>query len=465
MESKKRPAWQKTRKFLNDIHLWMGIGSGLILFVVCLSGTIYTFSTEIQEFVDKEKYFVKVPSHEERLPVEKVIAMVVDSLGGGQVQSVTIPANKESVYRLNIKKEEPKEDITENKEENPDRERNQTLDTASVPGIEKTRADSSKVQTKPQRAVTTSGPPQGGRGNRGTTYLVNPYSGTILGTTESTTSEFFMIMFRLHRWLLLDSSIGRPIVGWATVIFTLLVLTGLVIWIPKKVRAWKQGLKIMFSGNWKRVNHDLHNTLGFYSSFLLLIMALTGLTWSFDWYKDGFFKVLGVERPAPGAAREEIYSTIPTDPAPNPSVQEYLAQADELLPYQGDYRITLPSDETGTVSLIKSNVGFFAFSGTDRVQLDQYTAEPLKVELFSDKPLNEMITSSIKALHLGNIFGTFSKILYFIACLVATSLPITGTIIWINKLKKKKKKARKARDKKAKEDRKEGDYQLSQVGR
>jgi hypothetical protein len=56
--------------------------------------------------------------------------------------------------------------------------------------------------------------------------------------------------------------------------------------------------------------------------------------------------------------------------------------------------------------------------------------------LYLDKPLNEKITSSIKAVHTGEIFGPFSKILYFIACLFATSLPVTGTVMWINDLGK-----------------------------
>ncbi|HXS57859.1 MAG TPA: hypothetical protein VN726_17115, partial [Hanamia sp.] len=40
----------------------------------------------------------------------------------------------------------------------------------------------------------------------------------------------------------------------------------------------------------------------------------------------------------------------------------------------------------------------------------------------------------------GSIYGMFTKLLYFFACLIATTLPVTGTIIWINKLKKKKKR-------------------------
>jgi uncharacterized iron-regulated membrane protein len=68
-------------------------------------------------------------------------------------------------------------------------------------------------------------------------------------------------------------------------------------------------------------------------------------------------------------------------------------------------------------------------------------------EIFSEKPFNVQIASLIKPIHTGEIFGTFSKIIYFLACLIATSLPITGTLIWLNKMKKgsKKKKVKRAK--------------------
>jgi len=64
----------------------------------------------------------------------------------------------------------------------------------------------------------------------------------------------------------------------------------------------------------------------------------------------------------------------------------------------------------------------------------------LKKELFDDKDLNVQVASLIKPLHTGEIFGILSNFIYFLACLIATSLPVTGTIIWLNKMKKKKRK-------------------------
>ncbi|PKV67129.1 PepSY-associated TM helix domain-containing protein [Pontibacter ramchanderi] len=433
MTQKQKSTWQKVRKLFNDLHLWMGIASGLILFVVCLSGTIYTFNTEVQEFMEPEKFTVQLDAGVEPMTAEAIMAKVAAETGG-KVSAITIPADPNRTYTVNVKMDKGGEG------KGPGGEGKGSGKGSGEKGDEGKKG--------PEGAADKGGPVggPGGKGggggrDRGTNYLVNPYTAEVIGTTDSPTSEFFMTMFRLHRWLLLDTEVGRPIVGWATVIFTLIVLSGLVIWFPQKVKNWRQGLKIKWSGNWKRVNHDLHNSLGFYSSFLLLVMSLTGLTWSFEWYKEGFFKVLGVT-PQKDRKEEPLFSKVSTDltQATTLTIADYLKSADAALPYKGDYRISFSTDSAATVSISKNKVGFFAPAASDKVQLDQYSGQVLKAEIFADKPFNEKITSSIKPLHVGNVYGTFSKILYFLACLVATSLPVTGTIIWINKLRKKSKK-------------------------
>ena len=116
------------------------------------------------------------------------------------------------------------------------------------------------------------------------------------------------------------------------------------------------------------------------------------------------------------------------------------ATAQQALPGEGDFTINFPVDSAATVSISKVHTGFFAPAASDRLQLDQYTTEVLKVEIFNEKPFNERVAGSIKAIHVGDVYGKFTKILYFIACLIAITLPVTGTIIWINKIKKKRAK-------------------------
>jgi uncharacterized iron-regulated membrane protein len=178
-------------------------------------------------------------------------------------------------------------------------------------------------------------------------------------------------------------------------------------------------------------------------------MALTGLQWSFEWYHKGLRNVLGVSEPERRGNNErpEDQSKQGLDSLNTQkqlSVAELIAIADNELPYKGTYRVELPGNKKNVVSLNKYHSGFFASPASDVISINVYSGQVQSKEVFSDKPFNEKIARSIKALHVGDVFGTFSKIIYFISCLIATSLPVTGTIIWINKLKKKPKRKRKS---------------------
>ncbi len=409
--AQKQSVWPKIRKFFNDIHLWLGLSSGIIVVLVCFSGTLYTFNTEFTEMGASHLYKLS-SAGTQAIETEKLIAQI-ESVNEGKVTGVTIPNDPRRSYQLTVRKE----------------------------------GDNSRF---------------------GTTYFVNQYTGDILGTSleKNSAKEFMSTMFSLHRWLLIDKiekplsekytnrEIGSIISGTATIIFTLGCITGLIIWFPNKLRTWRQGLKVKFSGNWKRTNYDLHNTLAFYSLFFLLLMGLTGPQWSFGWYRDGLQKVLGTYKPPtgqPGGKNEGPKPEKEAKPVAEeePATVQYLdiasvvRQSNEALPYKGNLNITLPKNAKDPYQVSKTKVGFFAPAAADRVTLANTDGEIIKVERFKDKPFNERVAGSIKAIHVGNVYGTFTKIIYFLACLVATSLPVTGTLIWWNKLKKKRKAARK----------------------
>lgn len=128
---------------------------------------------------------------------------------------------------------------------------------------------------------------------------VDQYTGEVTGKYER--APFFNVMFRMHRWMLdsmkPDGGIfwGKIIVGTSTLMFVFVLISGVVIWWPRTRRALKNSLKIAASKGWRRFWYDLHVAGGMYTLVFLLAMSLTGLTWSFQWYRTGFYKVFGVE--------------------------------------------------------------------------------------------------------------------------------------------------------------------------
>lgn len=454
----KRTTWMKVRKFFNDIHLWGGLISGIVVFIVCITGTIYTYNTELRALAMPE--FNKVKVEGEKKSADQLLTAIKPEVKG-KVVGVKVPYADNSPTFFMYNKKEKEEEGNERKPETAKAQEGQKLESTKELKEEKTsekpqKAEEAKLTEEkgPKKAAPAG--PGGGRGPRANQLAVNPYTGQIIGDpsdVKTKTAEFMQKMFSLHRWLLLNEieepiiegvenrKLGSWITGSATLLFLFGVITGIVIWFPNKMRAWKNGLNIRWSANWKRLNHDLHNTLGFYSCIILFLMAVTGPFWSFDWYRAGWQKTWGTYK-SPDAPKEEkaaLLSTLPADGRKPMSIEETILAVNKVLPYEGDVTINFAKDSVGTVSISKNRTGFFAPSAGDRLTLDQYSGEVLERDVFREKPFNQRASASIKALHIGDIYGPFTKLLYFISCLIATSLPVTGVMIWINKMKKTKK--------------------------
>jgi len=325
------------RKVINYIHLWIGIPSAAILFVVCLSGSLYVFSEDISRWIDKDKYAVQPGV---ALPIEEVKAKV-EAQKKDTVTSIQIPVSANEAWVVKVKKE---------------------------------------------------------------SFIVNQYTGEIKGSTKTSSFKFFNTVMKLHRWLLMDKEIGKWVTGIAAFMFLLLEITGIMLWL----RSWRAGLRIKR----KRINLDLHRAIGFYTCIFITIMAITGPYLGLDWYKKSVNKALGVKPPAKMAASTEV------------PIHLLLQKADSIFPGAATTRINFAER-----SILK---------GSDKVS---FAGNVIKIERFADKKFGEKIAASMKSIHTGELFGAFTKIIWFIACLFATCLPVTGVLIWLRKRSTLRRKA------------------------
>ena len=127
--------------------------------------------------------------------------------------------------------------------------------------------------------------------------LISCLSGAmlIIGKLAGSNAPFFGTMKTFHRSLFLGSS-GRLIVGSAALLLIIEIITGYILWydIAKALihsslmrgASALHGLRLSLS--WTRPNlcHGLHVGPGIWAGIPLLLMAITGLTWSFQWWND-----------------------------------------------------------------------------------------------------------------------------------------------------------------------------------
>ena len=128
-------------------------------------------------------------------------------------------------------------------------------------------------------------------------YLVymDPYSGEVLKVKDMET-DFFEFILEGHFYLWLPPAIGQTVVASFTLVFVVMLISGLVLWWPKNKKAKKQRFKVKWSARWRRKNYDLHNVLGFYVLGIALILGLTGLVWGFEWFASSVHAIAGGEK-------------------------------------------------------------------------------------------------------------------------------------------------------------------------
>ena len=113
------------------------------------------------------------------------------------------------------------------------------------------------------------------RGEERKDRLFDPYTGTDLGDSTTQGQLFILWLVRVHDELLLDRPDGPWWNGFLSLVFTVLVVTGAVVWWPG-VSRWRRSLTIKWRSGWRRFNWDLHSALGFWLLGFMLMWGISG---------------------------------------------------------------------------------------------------------------------------------------------------------------------------------------------
>ncbi len=278
--------------------------------------------------------------------------------------------------------------------------------------------------------------------NSDSLVYINPYTAEIVAMVDH--EDFFHFIEEGHFYLWFPKEIGEQIVGWGTFIFFFLLLSGIIMWWPKRWNRIERNnsFKIKWKARFKRLNYDLHNVLGFYSLTIALIIAITGLVMSFSWFNKGVYWLSG------GIKKEQIISK--SDTSQNQQLVSLL-QVDKAwkkgIEEIGDYNkdhiiVSFPKKASNAIELCTDmHNGSWRYVNLNQHTLKELPSSQLKMK---DEQFANWLMRNNFSLHIGGIFGLTTKIFYFIVSLICASLPITGFYIWWGKGGKNKFKKRKS---------------------
>jgi uncharacterized iron-regulated membrane protein len=395
-KSKKNKKGKALKKAILKIHLWLGLASGLIVFILGVTGCLFVFEQEFKAaFRHGEAY---VSPEKKTIPLDKLWVTAQSGLPPNEKISRTVVYN------------------------NPEKSYVFYAYGANEDGWHYFE------NTEYYKSV-----------------YVNPYTGELLKIHDEK-HGFFNIIKMLHWSLLLSTEIGQPITGWATFVFVILIITGIVLWWPKNKKSSKDKafkLKWKKSTGWKRKNYDLHNVLGFYVTAVALILAFTGMVWSFKWFQ-GLVYVLGSGTTEP--PKIEQMASEKTDEAATFPYQAILEKSKSVYPEADAFGISPAAGPEAPIHVyVQVHEG--KYYENHQMQFDQYSGELLYNRPHSKKNFGEKLLHANYDIHVGAILGLPGKIMAFIGSLICASLPLTGFLIWLNKEKKKRKKKKAGRRK------------------
>lgn len=383
-----------TKKWSAKLHLWFGLSVGIIVFIVSLTGTMYIFKDEIQNQLRKEVIFVKAETiTQQPLSIEILREKVALEINEKYpISSVEIPLNKNKSYEFLYYEKDKK-----------------TWNYFDEVKINKL-------------------------------IYVNQYTGQILGIYNEK-YDLFPILKAIHWSLLLNSDWGKYVIGIPVVLFIIMLITGIILWWPKNKKMRKGRFSFDWKNvkTWKRKNYDLHNILGFYASFIALILSISGIYFAYPWVKNTFnFALSGsIELP-----KEKEIKSPDSLLAKNKEVFDLTAEETrKLYSTSSSFRIPLNGKNKKGKDLKNIPVSVYGEDGKfairNQVVFDKYSGKLLANKPHKDLNNAEKYANANYDIHTGSYFGLFGKIIWFITGLICTSLPVTGFLVWLGKQKKK----------------------------
>ena len=366
------------KKTLFQLHWFFGITAGLVLALMGITGATVSFQDELLNLLNPS--VLKVEKLDSGVLPPAELVRKVEAIEGKQVSMLWVGVDSDSAARIFFT------------------------------------------------------PPPGER--RGQLRYVDPYTGEYQGDANG--QGFFNLMLQLHRFLAISQT-GRQITGACTLMLIFFCLSGLYLRWPRKALNWRAWLTLDWAKKGRSFNWDLHAVAGTWCMIFYLMAALTGLSWSYEWYNKGLQKLFSDTPPHEQQRKGGRGQPGPAGPAPTADYEAIWASLQKAAgPGLSLYNVRMPpvAGQPATVFyLLKNSPHERAFN---QIVLDPATGVIKKHERYDDKSYKAQLLSSIYALHVGSYWGLTGRILVTVASLTMPLFFITGWLLYLDRRRKKR---------------------------
>lgn len=375
---------KSTRKTILKIHKILGLTTGLVVFIVSITGCLWVFKDEIESFYDEYKYVI--PQEKGFLPASKIKELAEEVIPGKHIHGVIYGKPNEAIEVV-------------------------------------------FYEAEPEVFYHS--------------VFLNPYTGDFINRTDNL-AGFFGFVLKGHVRLWLPEAIGSRIVSYSVLLFLIIIISGLFLWWPRNLKNWKQRVKFDWNSQtrWKRKNFDLHTVVGFYISTFGLILAFTGCVMAFNWFYFIAYIATGGDK-APQFIIPESLSANVVEKTQAPPYDQLIPELYKVYQDAKSFELHYPeNDSTSVLVEVVNSKGLYY--NMDYLFFDQYSLKELETPSIYGKYKNADFADKVIRMnydiHVGAIGGIVGKIIAFLSSLICATLPVSGVLLWYGRKYKKQRK-------------------------
>lgn len=274
----------------------------------------------------------------------------------------------------------------------------------------------------------------GQKGHESMYYSINPITKEV---TLLRGEKMMKFMDDFHRRLSANS-IGKEIVAFTTLSLLVLILSGVYLYWGRLKHRFFASFKIDFHKKGRAFLYQFHSAIGMWLLPWYLLMTLTGLYWSYDWYANAIHSLANVEKSAKhGGQGKNMKNKDKKQPEIDLTKVDKaweIFQTNGIEYEKAFFRVQLQKNMLNVNYIHKDSSHIEAYD----IATINLNKETLIIKSFDDMPLGEQLIKSMVVLHSGEYFGRFGQISVFIASLGMGIFVVTGWILYLGRRKKKK---------------------------
>jgi uncharacterized iron-regulated membrane protein len=351
------------------LHLAAGLGLGVWLVLVSLSGSLIVFRDEIEDALHRP--LTRVPTGNGWTALQPILDRAKAAHPGATFHTVNLP-------------------------------------------------------TAPDRSVSFWGHDAAGRSFHA---YANPFTGELLGADlagDNPTEWLYLFHAQL-----LGQGTGERINGLGAIAWVFLFGSGLILWLPRKGRPWRDGFLVRWQAQARRRLYDLHRAAGFWSALPLLLVVVTGAYFPF---KEPFRWLAETVTGTPAA--EDAPRPLPrTADQPVVSLDDVIAASATVLPGFAPNWIHLPEDSRDVFTVRKRRPGEWRREGSNHLHVDPLTGDLLRSDLHAERSAAQRVLRAMFPLHVGTFGGWVTQLLWVLLGLVPAVLFVSGVLMWWRRLR------------------------------